>query len=227
MSGSVPLVLTLRIFLHTNCKVSFWRLWNKYQDVSLYALVLLTLLLRRCLTCRALSCRKSRVISLPVPCTTQHKGRAHRDEWGVVRPVNNSLYLLCANKNANAEVWRVDLRLFDNAAERTQTEKGNYFFFLPPCLRWWERYTESRESYQAVQTWCWEPVIHYRWQPLDLSMHSCCREDSGCTPSKQQHCWLTNITEHQKSAAFGTNWSHLLICVATYKHGMWKKMLSG
>lgn len=44
-----------------------------------------------------------------------------------------------------------------------------------PCLRRWDRYAGSGGSYQAAQTWCLELVIHYRWQPPDLSVRSYCR----------------------------------------------------
>lgn len=116
------------------------------------------------------------VVSLPVPGKMQHKGRGWWRRVGVVRPVNNPLYSLRANKNANVFgggdgiVWR--------GSTKKNADRGFLsFLFLPACLWWWDRYAESR-SYQAAQTWCWELVIHYRWQPLGLSMHSCCREGS-------------------------------------------------
>lgn len=63
----------------------------------------------------------------------------------------------------------------------SRCEKARAFSPAPPlllsssCLRWWDRYAGSGGSYQAAQTWCLELVIHYRWQPPDLSVHSYCR----------------------------------------------------
>lgn len=51
---------------------------------------------------------------------------------GVVRPVNNPLYSLRANKNANA-CGRGEMRLFDEAAARKKRrgKEALSFFFLP------------------------------------------------------------------------------------------------
>lgn len=86
-----------------------------------------------------------------------------------VAPVNNPLHSQCAYKNANRT---------GRLMSRLQTWEGSpppCFCSPLPCLRRWDRYAGSRGSYQAAQTWCLELVIHYRWQPPDLSVRSYCR----------------------------------------------------
>lgn len=98
------------------------------------------------------------------------------------------------------------------------------------CLWWWDRYTESRWSYQAAKTWCWEPVIHYRWQLLDL----CCAVLLQRRLSyRLQHIkvklhssWLTNIKQNIKTAAFCTNWWHFFDLCSYIWPCVLKKMLS-
>lgn len=99
----------------------------------------------------------------------------------------------------------------------------SFFFFPPPslmllfslpiaCLRRWGRYAGSGGSYRAAQTWRSEPVIHYRWQPPDLSVSWHCRgapAGSGMEPAppappkyhgKYQHRTSWSWSAHMDSA---------------------------
>lgn len=85
---------------------------------------------------------------------------------GVVRPVNNPLHSLRANKNANAGGEGGGVRLFDEAAQEKNADRGKTFFFfllLPRCVRGDGTDTPKVEGLIELRRHDAESrVIHYR-----------------------------------------------------------------
>lgn len=98
-----------------------------------------------------------------------------RGGWGI-RAVNNPLHSVRANKNANAQGRR------DAIVRRGSSEVSGSLFFLHLFFHSLSRLCyrllfsslplevmgqirpKVERPYRAAQTWCWESVIHYRWQ---------------------------------------------------------------